>query len=120
PRVIGLGVAPSRCMATVWNCDAKTRIFLPLKSARWRIGVRATTADCEFMNSPTPWSPLSAPSASISLRTPASAATRCPSAMDAMSRGGQDLETLVDAGQKFRRHDLTLNGAELHALGLPR
>ena len=34
PSVIATGVAPSRLIATLWNGEAKIRIFLPLKSAR--------------------------------------------------------------------------------------
>ena len=40
---IAIGEAPSRWNATFWNSEAKMRIFLPLKSARWRIGVRVAT-----------------------------------------------------------------------------
>ena len=35
------------------------------------------------------------------------------------SGGRQHLEALVDADQKFGRNDQALDGAELHALGLP-
>ena len=34
------------------------------------------------------------------------------------SRGGQNFEALVDAGEEFRRNDLALDRAELDALGL--
>jgi hypothetical protein len=36
------------------------------------------------------------------------------------SRGRQNFETLIDAGQKCRRNDLTLDCAELHAFSLSR
>ena len=37
--------APSRWNAILWKSEAKMRIFLPLKSARWRIGVRVATSE---------------------------------------------------------------------------
>ena len=118
-NVIGFGVAPSRFIATLSNCEAKMRTFLPLKSARCRIGALAMIEDGVDINSAAPCSPLSAPSASISRRTAGSAARRWPCAIEVDQAGRrQHLETLIDADQKLRCDDLALDGAELHAFGL--
>ena len=85
--VIGLGVAPSRFIVTASNCEAKMRTFLPLKSARCRIGALAMTEDGVDINSAAPCSPLSAPSPSISWRTAGSAARRWPCAIDVTRPG---------------------------------
>ena len=121
PNVIATGVRPRRPKASLWNCEAKTRTFLPLKSARWRIAALAMTDDGCEVNRPTPCKPLSAPSPSSSLRTSGSCgeALRLGQRVDQAGRR-HHLEALVDAGIEFRRRDHALDGAELRAFDLPR
>jgi len=40
PSESGTPVAPIRVICSVWNAEARTRSFLPLKSASVRVGAR--------------------------------------------------------------------------------
>jgi len=44
------GVAPRRSHAVFAKSEAKMRIFLPLKSARWRIALFEMMLDCAARN----------------------------------------------------------------------
>src|SRR5882762_4589421 len=57
----GAPVPPSLATCSVWNGEARTRIFLPLKSARVRAGARIANTAGPLTNRPTPRRPLLAP-----------------------------------------------------------
>ncbi len=121
PSVIATGVAPSRLNASDWNCEAKILIFLPLKSARCRMADFEITQDGCAAISPTPCSPLSAPSDEHQFehRRIGGNALAMFERIDE-ARSGHHFEALVDADEKLRRNGAGLDRAELHAFDLAR
>ena len=112
---------PRRSNATLWNCEAKMRSFLPLKSARWRSGVfEMMQVGCAIIR-PAPCNPLPAPSFIISFSTSGSAAMRWPCSSElailgvAMTSKRSSTPTKNSGGTAR-----DLDGAELGAFDLPR
>ena len=73
PSDSGTPVAPSRVICSIWNGEASTRIFLPLRSASVRIGARMSKAYGPVQNRLPPIRPLLAPSAMNALAKSGSA-----------------------------------------------